>query len=1213
MARKLAVEIVGSAASLKAALGSASTAVNTFAAEYKTAFAGMSTATLQLAVAQDKLAISTARYGVGTTGAAAATVKYRKEVEALAASQSMAMGKIGHAITRGVTIPTLLLGAAATKMSIEYHKQMLMIQTDAGASATELKNMTGAVLDLARTSPEGPEELAKGLYHLESLGLRGADALNALRVSGVAAGMTLANLEDVTTALGGAVGSGIQGTGNFEHAMGTIIATIGQGNMRLQEMTAALGTGLLPAAKNAGLNLQEVGAALAVMTDRGVSAENAGTRLRMTFALMQAPSDKAKKALAEMGIDAFDMAEKLQGPNGLMVVLTMLHRAMERVGSVKGSQLILRAFGGGRSGAGILTLIQSLDSAVSSYQGKLSAIQANQKAFAENMKLYMESPAYKMQQAWNSLKVDLINLGHALTPAMVGIAQAVSIVAKAFGILPTELRKAIGIIIGLLAIGGPLFLAFSGISKMIKAVGTAFRVLPAEAAIGAAGTNASLASVDAAAATTSAEMSVLAQRISMYGVGAPAAAAQVSASMTTSTVAATGLQGALAGIQARMLGLARLGTVTLSVALVLSLLPGNKAGKELLEEHVPGGSFIDKIPILGDFAEQGAALGNKARGLIGKESYKTSESGKLTQEQIDQSSAAYKEIYDMGFKQFKKKFGGDMKYYKNVQKSAENWLMEHMPGFVPHAPKLNLPSLGPFGPGLQLPKKISRAKEWADIHSGLQDNLKAAIAERDYWKKQLGKADPTTDAYDTILQYYSQSAQNVQSIQGQITSQVNKMNKVKFDLPPSMAGAISSAIAGKDPAKELKAIQRAIGYVRDKIAHETNAKKKMLEEKKLASLIGQESAAKKRMVLPPAMEGAVAKAIAGDNPEKALAAINKAINFVKTKIKHEKDAAVKLVEEKKLASLVGQANAARKKIGDKIIEGLEAGVEAAKITPGIQDDIAKMKLLRDGLIEQIKLQKNNTDLQKKLDSVNNDFAQMRQNMIETLRGTMGSLGGGPIINPENDPIRKFTLGVRRNADDYLRDVKMQVAQFKRMEALLKTLGKRGASGALIDELRGQGMAAFPEVFALAKADKGTLKKFFAAYQEREKVLSVTANAIINAKDVTLVAKGMVKPSKPIGHPPALGAAVAARDASGPVGHPPAMSARTASRTTQSVGRPVSSDVHDPGRGVTHVTHVHVDLDGREIAEVVVPHTQRKTKANAAQRRGRHGGSSTGIH
>jgi hypothetical protein len=39
------------------------------------------------------------------------------------------------------------------------------------------------VLDLAKAMPQGPNELAKGLFHLESVGLRGAKAMDALKIA----------------------------------------------------------------------------------------------------------------------------------------------------------------------------------------------------------------------------------------------------------------------------------------------------------------------------------------------------------------------------------------------------------------------------------------------------------------------------------------------------------------------------------------------------------------------------------------------------------------------------------------------------------------------------------------------------------------------------------------------------------------------------------------------------------------------------------------------------------------------------------------------------------------------------------------------------------------------------------------------------------------------------------------------------------------------
>src|SRR5581483_5418589 len=104
------------------------------------------------------------------------------------------LARMGQALTRAVTLPTVAIGAVATKMAVDFNKQMLMIQTQAGASAKEVRNLSGQVLELAKTTPQGPVQLAQGLFHLESIGLRGAAAMRTLRISALAAGMGMASL-----------------------------------------------------------------------------------------------------------------------------------------------------------------------------------------------------------------------------------------------------------------------------------------------------------------------------------------------------------------------------------------------------------------------------------------------------------------------------------------------------------------------------------------------------------------------------------------------------------------------------------------------------------------------------------------------------------------------------------------------------------------------------------------------------------------------------------------------------------------------------------------------------------------------------------------------------------------------------------------------------------------------------------------------------------
>ena len=73
--------------------------------------------------------------------------------------------------------------------------------------------------------------------------------------------------------------------------MGVLNAVVGAGNMRMEDLVAAFGTGLLSSAKAAGVSIQSVGAAIADMTYQGVPAQDAATRLRMSLSLLAAPSE----------------------------------------------------------------------------------------------------------------------------------------------------------------------------------------------------------------------------------------------------------------------------------------------------------------------------------------------------------------------------------------------------------------------------------------------------------------------------------------------------------------------------------------------------------------------------------------------------------------------------------------------------------------------------------------------------------------------------------------------------------------------------------------------------------------------------------------------------------------------------------------------------------------------------------------------------------
>src|SRR5574340_888680 len=74
---------------------------------------------------------------------------------------------------------------------------------------------------------------------------------------------------------------------------------VGSGNMRMQDLADSMGTGILGTAKTFGVSLQDVGAALATLTDAGVPAVDAATRLSHTFVMMGAPTEIGRASCRE--------------------------------------------------------------------------------------------------------------------------------------------------------------------------------------------------------------------------------------------------------------------------------------------------------------------------------------------------------------------------------------------------------------------------------------------------------------------------------------------------------------------------------------------------------------------------------------------------------------------------------------------------------------------------------------------------------------------------------------------------------------------------------------------------------------------------------------------------------------------------------------------------------------------------------------------------
>ena len=344
-------------------------------------------------------------------------------------------GALGHAKSQiaGVAGSVGLLGGAlgaaglvgalgaSVNSSRDFASAMELIKTQAGGTQAEVDNMTQAILKLAPAVGSTPEQLAAGLYHIESAGLSGAKALDVLTTSAKLAKVGQADLEATTNALIAAVNSGVKGITDTTQAAGVLNSVIGSGNMRMEDLNAALGTGILSSAKIFGVSIQSVGGALAAMTNQGIPAIDAANEIRSAMRLMAAPTSAAAKELKGIGLSTSALALDMRGPQGILGAVIDLKAHMDKAGlsAVQQGQLLTAAFGGKQS-QGILTMVTGLDK----LQTATDKVAAGAGQFGAAWASTEETAQAKFDRFKAAMSTVMIDLGNAVLPIFTDLATA---------------------------------------------------------------------------------------------------------------------------------------------------------------------------------------------------------------------------------------------------------------------------------------------------------------------------------------------------------------------------------------------------------------------------------------------------------------------------------------------------------------------------------------------------------------------------------------------------------------------------------------------------------------------------------------------------------------------------------------------------------------------------------------------------------------------
>lgn len=364
------------------------------------------------------------------------------------------------------------IGVEAVHMASDFQKSMEMVHTQAGASQKEVDRLSKSVVELSRSKGQGPTELANALYRLEGAGIRGEKAMQALSAASDLASVGNANVEDTAKTLSQTWFSGIKGAGDFNQVVAELNATVGSGDLRLQQLVDALGQGILPVASEVGLTLQDVTGIIAMFGDETNNVSGWTAQLGTALHFLTNPSGKAEKALKHIGLGKDDLAADLHKPKGLLTALKDLRGRLDKLpGGFKGveaGRVLGDIVPGGRGKVLKVALAQ-----VDRYQKKLDQNAKTTGRWGDSVQKTHETTAFKIANAWANIQATMVTAGKALTPlaakGLTAVSQVVS--PKTFDAAKT----------GFSAKSSSEFAGFGGIQKGIAGgamlVAKAFKIV----------------------------------------------------------------------------------------------------------------------------------------------------------------------------------------------------------------------------------------------------------------------------------------------------------------------------------------------------------------------------------------------------------------------------------------------------------------------------------------------------------------------------------------------------------------------------------------------------------------------------------------------------------------------------------------------------------------------------------------------------------------
>ena len=219
-------------------------------------------------------------------------------------------GRLAIGVTAGVTAASGALGAGAItayKFGSAYETSLAKVSTIVDTSVTNIKELSGQVIDLSNATGEDATGLNEAVYQALSAGADSAGVVDLVSTAVKAAKGGFTDTETAVDGLTSTLNAYGMATSDAEGLANQFLVTQNKGKTTFGELASSIG-GVAPTAKAAGVGVDELLSGVASLTANGIGTSEAMTGIKAAMSNIIKPSAEAAKTAKKLGLN-FSTAE----------------------------------------------------------------------------------------------------------------------------------------------------------------------------------------------------------------------------------------------------------------------------------------------------------------------------------------------------------------------------------------------------------------------------------------------------------------------------------------------------------------------------------------------------------------------------------------------------------------------------------------------------------------------------------------------------------------------------------------------------------------------------------------------------------------------------------------------------------------------------------------------------------------------------------------